>query len=70
MQLYRIGYNTEFGPRIAWRGTQADARKAEKDLEEQFGRHEVEKFEAVNVPTDKAGLLDFLNENAKIGEVL
>lgn len=37
-----------------WAGTQADAKK-------------LGKFEQVEVPTDKAGLLDFLNSNKDIG---
>lgn len=37
-----------------WAGTQADAKK-------------LGKFEQVEVPTDKAGLLDFLNGNKDIG---
>ena len=37
-----------------WAGTQADAKK-------------LGKFEQVEVPTDKAGLLDFLNGNKDVG---
>lgn len=37
-----------------WAGTQADAKK-------------LGKFEQVEVPTDKAGLLDFLNGNKNVG---
>lgn len=70
MQLYKIEYNTPNGPRVAWAGTQSDARKTQKELEEKYGRHEVEKFQPVDVPTQKAALIEFLNENAKIGEVL
>lgn len=40
-----------------WAGTQADAKK-------------LGKFEQIEVPTDKAGLLDFLNGNKDVGTTL
>ena len=52
-----------------WEGTQADARKRRIACEEPFkgvkpaNRPRVE-VEEVDVPTDKAGLLAFLNTNA------
>ena len=50
MQLY---YNSKG----QWSGTQADARKIKKE-------NDGLSFNSINVPTDKKGLLDFLNEHA------
>lgn len=53
----------------AWEGTQADARKVRIAFEQPFKeikpakRPKVE-VEEVDVPTDKNGLLDWLNKNA------
>tara|TARA_R100000781_G_C4050082_1_gene117228 strand:- start:405 stop:794 length:390 start_codon:yes stop_codon:yes gene_type:complete len=49
MQLY---YNSKG----QWSGTQADARKTKKE-------NDGLSFESINVPTDKKGLLEFLNQN-------
>lgn len=53
--------------RVVWAGTQADARGARQNL---MDAHDVKRsqvdLEEVDVPTDKAGLLAFLNEN-KVG---
>lgn len=54
---------------VRWEGTQADARKTRIEFEVSFKeikpakRPRVE-VEEVDVPTDKAGLLAWLNENA------
>lgn len=46
-----------------WSGTQSDAGKTRKEFVSQgFKRAEVETFE-VDVPTDKQGLLAWLNAN-------
>lgn len=48
-----------------WVGTQADAAKARKKLaDDGFKRAEITTDE-VDVPTDKTGLLDWLNKNAR-----
>lgn len=49
MKLYR---NDDMTAALQWAGTQADANKA-------FGRG---RWEAVEVPTDKAGLIAYLND--------
>jgi len=50
MQLY---YNSKG----QWSGTQSDAKKTKKE-------NDGLSFESINVPTDKKGLLDFLNEHS------
>lgn len=48
-----------------WVGTQSDAAAARKKLAaDGFKRVEI-KTDEIDVPTDKAGLLDWLNKNAK-----
>lgn len=55
--------------KVVWAGTQADARKVRIEFEEPFkilkssNRPRIE-VEEVDVPTDKQGLLVWLNENA------
>jgi len=79
MNLYKVtspehNFGTEAEPDInkaitEWHGTQADARKARIAFEQPFKdikpakRPRVE-VEEVDVPTNKAGLLVWLNENA------
>ena len=79
MNLYKVtspahNFGTEAEPDInkaatEWHGTQADARKARIAFEVPFKdikpakRPRVE-VEEVDVPTNKAGLLVWLNENA------
>ena len=79
MKLYRIENpegvfedkkeSVESTNKIAWAGTQADARKIRIEFEEPFkilksgSRPHIE-VEEVDVPTDKQGLLAWLNENA------
>lgn len=72
MKLYRI----EFGfakkgeelVGVQWRGTQADAAAAKKQLL-QGSAYDIE-VDAVDVPTDKAGLLAFLNEHCGLSAAL
>lgn len=65
MKLYRIDYETAAGATLSvWCGTQAEARAREKELEREHGRWRVGDVEAVDVPTDKPGLLAWLNANA------
>lgn len=64
MRLYKtIGVNiTVKMRRIKWSGTQVDARADRKALKEEgFGEPDTQE---VDVPTDKQGLLAWLNENA------
>ena len=70
MKLYKIEYarrgvnGTETGTGTAWCGTQAEAKAREKELEHEHGRWRVGNIEQVEVPTDKPGLLAWLNEHA------
>lgn len=55
-------------PTVAWAGTQADARAAKKGLAHDHGLPETTRKIEVNevdVPTDKQGLLKFLQDNVK-----
>lgn len=74
MKLYKITDPTPHGAdgcdgvsKIKFAGSQADARKARIELETPFkhlkpkDRPEVKVIE-LDVPTDKKGLIDFLNE--------
>lgn len=50
---------------VAWASSEGAARKARRELAEKHGLKplkEVE-YEAVDVPTSKAGIIDWLNEN-------
>jgi hypothetical protein len=67
MNLYAITYvaPTSDAPtrmRAAWAGTQADAKAKHKALCEEHERFNVDKPVPANVPTDKPGLLAWLNE--------
>lgn len=62
MQLYRTTYEDEGnGPRHTWQGTQADARAERKRLADEGKTDIVTKD--VDVPTNKPGLLAWLNSN-------
>ena len=67
MKLYKItAPAADDTNKIVFAGSQADARKARIDFEAPFkslkpkDRPEV-KVEEIDVPTDKKGLIDFLN---------
>ena len=66
MKLYitTATYRDDDGSTIAtvmWSGTQADARGDKKSLKDLGSKDAA--IKPVNVPTDKAGLLDWLNNN-------
>ena len=68
MKLYKItAPAADDTNKIAFTGSQADARKARIELEAPFkslkpkDRPEVT-VEEIDVPTDKKGLIDFLND--------
>lgn len=72
MKAYKIKVDSDAGeedvPRVAWAGTQADSKKAKREMAEAHGLGPLSKFvtiEDVEVPTDKQGLLSFLNDNVK-----
>lgn len=61
MRLYKITATTDDGPSTKYVGSQSDAATHRKELLEKGAtRKGTETFE-VDVPTDKAGLMDFLN---------
>jgi len=61
MKLYRISGNAD-KQRVIWVGSQSDASKARKELvADGFKRAEL-LSEEIDVPTNKEGLLGFLNE--------
>lgn len=69
MKLYRITYvdPKESAPRplrAVWCGTQAEAKAKHRVLVERYERWNVDPAAPVEIPTDKAGLLAWLNENA------
>ena len=51
--------------RIIWCGTQAEASKTRTAIKRDPDK-ELEGYDQVDVPTDKAGLLEWLNKNANI----
>ena len=61
MKLYRVSANADV-QKIVWVGTQSDAAKARKEfVSDGFKRAELS-TEEVDVPTNKEGLLEFLNK--------
>lgn len=64
MNLYKIEYTYRNRNFVAWAGTQASAKQKQKELEDEYGKYQVEDFIPVEVPTDKPGLLHWLNVNA------
>lgn len=81
MRLYKISSpshiifgkeepDLEIAAKISWQGNQADARKKRIEFEEPFKEIKAMKrpkvvVEEVDIPTNKDGLLAFLNENCK-----
>lgn len=63
MKLYRINYTSRDDGKdyCAWVGTQADAKAKHKHLCELHERFNVDKPVQVDFPTDKPGLLKWLN---------
>lgn len=47
---------------LAWAGTQADAKAAKREQEAKHPRSSIT-WQEFEVPTDKAGLLEFLNKH-------
>lgn len=60
MKLYTI---TTGGLTLAWAGTQADAKAAKRDQEAKRPGSPPITWQEFEVPTDKAGLLEFLNKH-------
>ena len=53
---------TKFDRHVVWGGSQAEAASARKELVDRGARRKGVKTYAVDVPTDKTGLLQFLND--------
>jgi hypothetical protein len=68
MQLYKIRDNNDPVCKPKWAGTQADAAKAKREMidacKERDTSHKGVEVYPVNVPTDKQGLLAFLNSGS------
>jgi len=63
MRLYKLT-QSDAGPepvRVKWVGTQADAAHTRKDWVKLGAKRDNIETEEIEVPTDKKGLLDFLN---------
>ena len=64
MNLYKVSVKKADGPAAVFVGSQADAASARKKfVDDGFKRVEIE-TETLDVPTNKEGLLKWLNENA------
>lgn len=62
MRLYRVSLPTEGKLIQGFAGSQADASKARQTLVDKFNvKKSLVTIEEVDVPTNKAGLLDYLN---------
>lgn len=62
MKLYKVTYAPHGGGQTqTYAGTQKDAKKLQQAQEGKYGRFNVDDWVEVYVPTDKAGLLKFLN---------
>lgn len=65
MKLYAIPFtpNSSDSMLVAWVGTQAEAKTKRKELVKEHERFNVDDIVHVDVPTDKTGLLEFLNRS-------
>lgn len=63
MKLYKI--TTEGRNQTVWAGSQTESAKARKELTEAGVKRSEIKTTEYDVPTNKDGLLKWLNENAK-----
>ena len=65
MKLYRVDYRyDESKPwQSYWHGTQASAKLEQREQESLHGVHNVMPYVAVEVPTSKPELLQWLNEH-------
>jgi len=65
MKLYKVTVAAEGDYFAKWTGSQADAAKARKGFtNDGFKRRDIE-TEEHDIPTNKEGLLGWLNENCK-----
>ena len=68
MKLYRINYTdrTDNAERCVWVGTQADSKAKYRELCELHDKFNVDKPVLAEVPTDKPGLLAWLNNERHV----
>lgn len=64
MKLYRIVAAAPTGKETRWAGSQADAATARKTFNQTGHKRDAITTEEVEVPTDKKGLLNWLNEQS------
>jgi len=67
VKLYKITYDMEGHGFTVYAGTQTDAKRIQKEVEAKVGRHNVDDWVCVEVPTDKPHLLEWLNLYATKG---
>ena len=63
MKLYKTTVVNEADRTVSWQGTQADAASVRKRAMDDGAKRKDVTTEDVEVPTDKAGLLAWLNAN-------
>lgn len=65
MKLYRhTMHDADEGTLFSWHASKADAMRAKREFEARRGEScDAGQVEAVDVPTDKRGLLSWLNSN-------
>jgi hypothetical protein len=70
VKLYRIAFTDRKSGegKVRWAGTQAAAKAAFKELVAEHDRFNVDQPAPVDVPTDKPGLLAWLNDNANVDQ--
>lgn len=65
MKLYKLTLRNDEKSRVKWVGTQADAANTRKTWVTAGAKRNDIDTEEVDVPTDKQGLLKFLNETGR-----
>ncbi len=66
MRLYRCNsYEKDAGTVVSWHGSKAEAERELRHFQKERGSEAVgpESIEPTDIPTDKAGLLHWLNVN-------
>lgn len=67
MRLYKVSADVTEAQTVAkWAGSMAEARAAKKEIIAEHGvKQSAVSMDETDVPTNKAGLLEWLNENVK-----
>lgn len=61
MKVYRVRYQFESGWANEWFATKAEAKQATKEIKDEKGDEAVVGPELIDIPTDKKGLVRWLN---------